>query len=79
MAPIRRRWVDDSLLELDNANMTPRALGYTDEMIRLCSDLCVTATLDIWRGEVPDSVINRAVLEGEILQEKLEAHRALEG
>ncbi len=79
MAPIRRRWADDPLLELDNANLTPHALGYTDETIRLCSYLCDKATLDIWLGEVPDSVINRVVLEGEILQEKSEKYRALEG
>lgn len=67
---------DDPLLELDNANLTPHALGYTDEMIRLCSELCVKATLDIRRGEVPDSVINRKVLEGAVLKGKLAGYRA---
>lgn len=66
---------DDPLLELDNANLTPHALGYTDEMIRLCSEMCVAATLDVRRGAAPDSVINRAVLESPKLQAKLDAYR----
>ena len=56
-------------------NLTPHALGYTDEMIRLCSEMCVAATLDVRRGAAPDSVINRAVLESPKLQAKLDAYR----
>ena len=48
-------------------------------MIRLCSELCVKATLDIRRGEVPDSVINREVLEGAVLKGKLAGYRATNG
>ena len=66
---------DDPLLELDNANLTPHALGVTDEMIRLCSELCVEGTLDVMRGEAPVSVINRAVLDSPRLQAKLDAYR----
>ena len=66
---------DDPLLELDNANLTPHALGYTDEMIRLCSELCVAAVLDVRRGTAPDSVINRAVLDSAKLQGKLDVYR----
>ena len=70
---------DDPLLELDNANLTPHALGYTDEMIRLCSELCVAAALDVQRGAEPASVVNRAVLERAGLQDKLDAYRRAYG
>lgn len=66
---------DDPLLELDNANLTPHALGYTDEMIRLCSELCVEAALKVRRGEEPTSVINRAVLASPQLKAKMDAYR----
>jgi phosphoglycerate dehydrogenase-like enzyme len=66
---------DDPLLKLDNANLTPHALGYTDEMIRLCSELCVEAAIKVRRGEEPDSVINRSVLESAKLKAKMEGYR----
>ena len=70
---------DDPLLALDNAILTPHALGYTDEMIRLCSELCAEGALAVMRGEAPVSVINKAVLDSPKLQEKLEAYRRLYG
>jgi D-3-phosphoglycerate dehydrogenase len=66
---------DDPLLVQDNANLTPHALGYTDEMIRLCSELCVEAALKVRRGEEPASVINREVLQSTKLQGKMEKYR----
>ena len=67
---------DDPLLRLDNVNLTPHALGITDEMMRRCSELCVQGTLDVMRGEAPASVINRAVLQDRKLQDKLAAYRS---
>jgi phosphoglycerate dehydrogenase-like enzyme len=66
---------DDPLLGLDNVNLTPHALGITDEMVRRCSELCVQGTLDVMRGEAPASVINRAVLDEDKLRHKLVAYR----
>ena len=66
---------DDPLLRLDNVNLTPHALGITDEMMRRCSELCVQGTLDVMRGEAPASVINRTVLQEGKLQDKLAAYR----
>ena len=62
--------LDDSLLQMDNVNITPHALGNTDEMLRLCSELCVEAALDIQQGRVPRNVINKEVLETELLKER---------
>ena len=66
---------DDPLLKLHNANLTPHALGYTDEMIRLCSELCVEAALKVRRGEEPASVINREVLDSVKLKARMESYR----
>ncbi len=66
---------DDPLLKLHNANLTPHALGYTDEMIRLCSELCVEAALKVRRGEEPASVINREVLDSAKLKARMESYR----
>ena len=54
---------DDPLLNLDNVIVSPHSLGTTDEMLRLCSELCVEAALDIQHGRVPRNVINKDVLE----------------
>ena len=66
---------DDPLLKLDNAIITPHAMGLTDEMVRLCSELCVKAALDVQAGRPPDSVINLEVLKTPKLKAKLEAYR----
>ena len=66
---------DDPLLKLHNANLTPHALGYTDEMIRLCSELCVEAALKVRRGEEPASVINREVLDSAKLKARMESYQ----
>ena len=65
----------DPLLKLDNVLLTPHALGITDEMMRLCSEWCVKAALRVMGGEVPDSVINKAVLDSPKLAAKLDGFR----
>ncbi len=73
---------DDPLLDLDNVIVTPHALGYTDHMTQLCAEGCVQASLAVMRGEFPQAVINRDVLESPKLNEKLgrlrERYTALE-
>ena len=62
--------MDDPLLKLDNVNVSPHALGTTDEMLRLCSELCVEAALDIQLGRAPRNVINKDVLETATLKKR---------
>jgi len=50
-------------------------MGLTDEMMRLCSELCVRAALRVMGGEIPDSVINKAVLDNPKLRAKLDGFR----
>ena len=66
---------DDPLLSMDNVNITPHALGVTDEMIRLCSELCFQAAMDVMEGNPPESVINRDVLDRPGLKEKLNRYQ----
>ena len=66
----------DPLLELDNVILTPHSIGITDEMMRGCSEGCVEAVLAVMRGEVPDFVINRDVLDRPALRTKLESFQA---
>ena len=66
---------DDPLLALDNVVLTPHALGHTVEMVNQCSEMCVAGILAVVRGEEPDNVINRAVLDRPKLKAKLEAFR----
>ena len=66
---------DDPLMQLDNVNLTPHTLGMSDEMVRLCSELCVEGALDIMQGRPPGNVINREVLEDPRVQARLESFR----
>ena len=66
---------EDPLLSQTNVVITPHAMGLTDEMVRLCSELCVKAALDVQAGRVPDSVINKQVLDTQRLRDKLDAYR----
>ena len=61
--------------DADGVLLTPHAMGLTDEMMRLCSELCVRAALRVMGGEIPDSVINKAVLDNPKLRAKLDGFR----
>jgi phosphoglycerate dehydrogenase-like enzyme len=66
--PIAR---DDPLLELPNVLATPHALGYWDLLFRQCvNDTCM-AILAVARGEVPEDVVNPAVLDDPRFLDKL--------
>lgn len=66
----------DPILELDNVLLTPHALAITDEMVQSCNELTLAAALAVMRGELPDSVINRPVLDSPKLQARLKAYSA---
>jgi len=65
----------DPLLEMENVILTPHGMGFTDEMVQLCSNGCVNAAMAVRQGDRPDSVINRNVLETPKLKAKLQAYR----
>jgi phosphoglycerate dehydrogenase-like enzyme len=61
----------DPILELDNVIITPHALCWTDELFRGLGAGAVAATLDVMRGHVPGSLVDRAVLDGSGFRTKL--------
>ena len=62
---------DEPLNELDNVILAPHALGLTDQMWMTMAEVHTTAFRAMLRGEVPEFVVNEAVLERPGFQAKL--------
>ncbi|SHE71790.1 Lactate dehydrogenase [Thermoanaerobacter uzonensis DSM 18761] len=54
------------LLAFDNVIITPHTSAYTYECLRGMGDKVVSDVEKVLRGEIPDGVINKEVLEGEL-------------
>jgi len=67
---------DDPLLKLDNIIATPHALCWTDQMFEGIGATDVKAVLDLSRGRVPTGIVNGAVLDNPIWQQRLARYRA---
>ena len=67
---------DDPLLKLDNIIVTPHALCWTDQMFEGIGATDVKAVLDLSRGRVPAGIVNRAVLDNPIWQQRLKRYAA---
>ena len=66
---------DDPLLSLDNVVLCPHAVCWTDECFRDNGILDCKGMIKVMRGEIPDYVVNKAVLEKESLKIKLKRYR----
>jgi phosphoglycerate dehydrogenase-like enzyme len=66
---------DDPLLALDNVVVTPHSLCWTDECFRLMGESAADSVLAVLRGDVPQHVVNRPVLEKPALRAKLKSNR----
>jgi phosphoglycerate dehydrogenase-like enzyme len=66
---------DEPILKLDNVVVTPHTLCWTDECFRKMGDSAVNSILTVLKGEVPQHVVNREVLEKPSLRAKLNANR----
>ena len=64
---------DDPLLALDNVILAPHALCWTDQCLAGNGAADVRAVQAVLRGEVPDFVVNREVVEDRRFQAKLKA------
>ena len=62
---------DDPLLKLDNIIVTPHALCWTDQMFEGIGATDVKAVLDLSRGRAPAGIVNGAVLDNPIWQQRL--------
>ncbi len=67
---------NDPILKLDNVIVTPHALGWTDEWIRLTGRSALGGILDVAGGREPPHIVNRQVLETRGFQEKLALYAA---
>jgi phosphoglycerate dehydrogenase-like enzyme len=63
------------LTGLDNVILTSHSVAWTSELFRDMGRTDCQGALAIWRGEVPNSVVNREVLERPGFQKKLEKYR----
>jgi len=68
---------DDSLLKLDNVILTPHGIAWTDELFRDNGTMDCQGMLRVFRGEVPDHVVNVEVLKKDGLRKKLKRYKEL--
>lgn len=66
---------EDPLLALDNVILAPHALAWTEEIVRDNGLEACDNILAVFRGEVPEHVVNREVLARPGFQKKLELYR----
>lgn len=66
---------DDPLLGLDNLIVTPHSLCWTDECFRLMGESAVQSVLTVLKGDTPQHVVNRNVLNKPTMRAKLDANR----
>ena len=66
----------DPLLGLDNVILTPHSLCWTDECFRMMGESAVRSVLAVLRGDTPQHVVNREVLDQPGMRAKLETNRA---
>jgi phosphoglycerate dehydrogenase-like enzyme len=66
---------DDPLFELDNVIVAPHALAWTKNIMRENGLEACGHVLKVARGEVPDNVVNREVLERPAFRKKLQRYR----
>ena len=67
---------DDPILKLDNVIVTPHALCWTDQMFEGIGAKDVQAVLELSRGRVPTGIVNAAVLDNPIWQQRLVRYAA---
>ena len=61
----------DPLLKLDNVILTPHGIAWTDEMFRGMGEADVRGILEVAKGRVPESVVNKDVAERDGFKKKL--------
>jgi len=66
---------NDPLLKLDNVILAPHGLAWTEEIVRDNGLEACDNILAVFRGEAPENVVNREVLDRPGFQKKLERYR----
>ena len=63
---------DNPLLKMENVIVAPHALGWTDQVFMNEWDQMLRQIAEIARGDVPEGLVNRGVLESPIFKAKFE-------
>lgn len=66
----------DPLLELDNVLLSPHAVCWTDELFRGNGEAACRSILDVRKGQVPNDVVDRHVIDHPGLKQKLARYAA---
>ena len=66
---------DDPILECENVILIPQSLARTENMLKGAGKEACQHILRVGRGEVPDAVVNRDIVENEAFQAKLDFYR----
>ncbi|HVX12312.1 MAG TPA: NAD(P)-dependent oxidoreductase [Pirellulales bacterium] len=67
---------DDPILQLDNVIVAPHAIAWTDELFRRTGRVACQSIIDVAQGRLPQSIVNRSVLDHPALQAKLGRFRS---
>jgi phosphoglycerate dehydrogenase-like enzyme len=70
---------DDPLLTLENVVLSPHAIGLTDEGFLTSGHSACEAVVAVSRGQVPQHVVNPAVLDHPAFRKKLDRYAARNG
>jgi D-3-phosphoglycerate dehydrogenase len=65
----------DPLLSLNNVILTPHAIAMTDECYQDIGRTNCRRVIQVSRGEIPDDIVNKEVLDRQGFQEKLARNR----
>lgn len=61
---------DNPILSMDNVVVSPHSLGHTDEYYKLAWSGKLRQAAQILRGEIPEAVVNREVLDSPVFRTK---------
>ncbi len=67
---------DDPILQLDNVIVAPHAIAWTDELFNRTGRVACQSIIDVAQGRLPQSIVNRQVLDHPALQGKLSRYRS---
>ena len=68
---------DNPLIGLDNVILSPHSIGITDQCLHGIGESAIRSALTALRGDIPEYVVNREVLERPGMRAKLEANRKI--
>jgi phosphoglycerate dehydrogenase-like enzyme len=68
--------INSPLVAMENVILTSHSIAWTEELFRDMGRIDCQGALAIYRGEVPDHVVNPKVLNSPIFQQKLAKYKS---